>query len=97
MSELRVSPEELMKLANDVAAKAEEMSLKVKALDDKIETVKANYDGMAANAFYNSYVGMRETLQQFPQAVLGVAQQAQNAAKIYDETDSELAKALQQS
>lgn len=95
MSELRVSPEELMQYANDVAKKAEDLSVLVKSLDDKIEVVKANFDGMAANAFYNSYVTMRETLQQFPAAVEGIAKQAQNAAAIYDETDTQLAQALQ--
>jgi len=94
MSELRVAPEELMAMANTIAEKAEEMSDLLKKLDTKIETVKASWDGMSANAMYNSYVGMRESLQQFPQVVLGIAGQAQTAAKVYDETDSELAKAL---
>ena len=94
MSDLRVTPEELMSMANDVAGKAEQLADMIKQLDDKVETVKANFDGMSANAFYNSYVSMRETLQQFPEAVLGVASQAQTAAKVYDETDSELASAL---
>ena len=95
MSELRVAPEELMAMANNIAEKAEEMSELIKKLDAKIETVKSGWDGMSANAMYNSYVGMRESLQQFPQVILGIASQAQTAAKVYDETDSELASALQ--
>lgn len=94
MSELMVTPEELMNLGNQVAKKAEEMSSFLKQLDAKVQTVNDSWDGMASNAYFNSYVEMQEALKMFPQVVQAIAGSAQGAAQAYDATDSELAKAM---
>ncbi len=94
MVALRVTPEELMTLANKIAAKAEELNKLCTTLDEKVQTVADSWDGMSSNAFYNSYVAMQEAVHTFPQVVQAIASSAQGAAKAYDTTDSEIANAM---
>lgn len=94
MAALRVTPEELMALANKIASKAEELNKLCTTLDQKVQTVADSWDGMAANAFYHSYVMMQDAVHTFPQVVQAIASSAQAAAKAYDTTDSELASAM---
>ncbi len=94
MAELMVTPEELMNLGNKVAQEAEAMDQLIKELDGKVETVNSSWSGMASTSFYNSYVNMQKALKEFPKVVQAIAASAQGAAKAYDITDSELAKAM---
>lgn len=94
MAALRVTPEELMNLANKIASKAEELNTLCKELDGKVETVANSWDGMASNSYYNSYVGMQKAIHDFPVVVQAIASSAQGAAKAYDQTDAELANAM---
>lgn len=94
MAELMVTPEELMNLGNKVAQEAEAMDQLIKELDGKVETVNSSWSGMSSTSFYNSYVNMQKALKEFPKVVQAIAASAQGAAKAYDITDSELAKAM---
>lgn len=94
MAGLTVTPEELMNLANQVAEKAEELNNLATNLDTRIEAVANSWSGMSSNAYYNSYVEMQEAVHQFPQVVQAIASSAQAAAKAYDDTDAELARAF---
>ena len=94
MAELMVTPEELMNLGNKVAQEAEAMDQLIKELDGKVETVNSSWSGMASTSFYNSYVNMQKALKEFPKVVQAIAASAQGAAKAYDITDIELAKAM---
>jgi len=91
MAALRITPEDLMNLSNQVVQKAEELSGILSTLDGKVEIINNAWDGLASNSFYNSYVGMRDTLSKFPEIVNGIGAQGQAAAKAFDDTDAELA------
>lgn len=93
MAEL-MDAEELMNLGNKVAQEAEAMDQLIKELDGKVETVNSSWSGMSSTSFYNSYVNMQKALKEFPKVVQAIAASAQGAAKAYDITDSELAKAM---
>ena len=93
MASLRVTPEDLMNMGNQIASKAAELEQLCKSLDGKVETVANSTSGMASNAFYNSYASMQEAVHSFPQVVQAIASSAQGAAKVYDATDSGLAEA----
>lgn len=94
MANILITPEELMQEANQMVQKSVDLSSLLQSLDGKIETIAAAWDGLAQNAFYNTYQGMREQIQAFPEAVQGIGIQAQAAAKAFDETDSALAQAF---
>ena len=89
---LRVTPEELMALANKIADLAEQLNNEVKVLDGKIESVSEAWTGISSNAFYNNYVEMQPALHSYAEVVQGIASVAQTAAKAYDSTDEEIAK-----
>ena len=89
---LRVTPPELMRIANKVAEKAGELEEKCKTLDNKIEILTTNAKGLASNAFYNRYVEMQEAVHGFPKVVQAIASTAQSAAKAYNDADENLAQ-----
>ena len=94
MADLKVTPEELMKLGNEIAGKAEELNKKVSELDGKIETISGVWTGISSNAFYNSYVNLQPTLHSFAQILQQIAQVAQSSAKAYDDIDVALAESF---
>ncbi len=91
MAELKVTPEDLMKLGNQIAEKAELLNTKVSQLDKKIESVASAWTGISSNAFYNSYVEAQPALHSFAQILQQIAGVAQTAAKAYDDVDVQLA------
>lgn len=91
MAELKVTPEELMRLGNQIAEKALELNTKVSKLDGRIESVASAWTGISSNAFYNKYVEMQPALHSFAQILQQIAGVAQTAAKAYDDVDVQLA------
>lgn len=94
MATLRVTPEELMELANQIAQNAEDLNGLATSLDKKVEDVTDSWKGMSSNAYYNKYVEMQEALHKFPEVVQGIASSAQGAATVYDQTDEQIKQAM---
>lgn len=95
MATIRLTPEELAQHGADIQAMGEEIGTIMGNLDTKIETVISEWDGLAQDAFYNSYSEMKETLQSFSDLVAGFGQQISAAAEAFESVDTELQSAFQ--
>ncbi|MBO5238624.1 MAG: WXG100 family type VII secretion target [Lachnospiraceae bacterium] len=95
MATIRLTPEELAQHGTDIQGMGEEIGTIIAELDTKIETVVAEWDGLAQDAFYNSYSDMKDTLKSFADLVTGFGQQVSAAAEAFESVDTELQSAFQ--
>lgn len=96
MASIRLTPEELRQQGEDLKNLSQELEDILKQVDTKINTACDGWDGLAQDAFLNSYSSMQQTLSQFPLLVKSFGEQACGAAEAFGTADSELASAFNQ-
>lgn len=94
MATIRLTPEELSQHGADIQGMGEEIDGILTNLDSKIETVISEWDGLAQDAFYDSYTSMKDTLKDFASLVTGFGQQVSAAAEAFESVDTELQSAF---
>ena len=96
MATIRLTPEELNQQGQDIQGLADELISLLAQVDSKINAAWDGWDGLAQDAFLNSYSSMKSTLDQFPELVRAFGQQACGAAEAFGTADSELASSFNQ-
>lgn len=96
MAAIRLTPEELTQQGQDLQNLADELVTLLGQVDTKVNAACDGWDGLAQDAFLNSYTSMKSTLDQFPELVRSFGQQAVGAAEAFGTADSELASSFNQ-
>lgn len=90
MADIKVNPEELEGMGNEVVGYSEEISDILSKLQSKVDQICDAWDGLAQDAFLASYEEMKEALNTFPEIVNGIGQQTIGAAQAFAATDEGL-------
>ena len=96
MASIKVTPEELSTQGKSIVTMGEELSTMMTTLETTINTVVGEWDGLAQDAFLETYNGMKDTLKKFPEIVNGIGTQVVGAADAFERTDSELSSIFKQ-
>lgn len=95
MASIRVTPEELESQGNQLIQLAQNEITQILAqVESQINLICDSWDGMAQDAFLQSYTEMKKTLDMFPQVVDGIGQQAVAAAQTFGEVDTQLSSSF---
>lgn len=96
MAQIKITPEELEKGANDVKTQQAQILDILAALNNTITNVANNWEGAAKSSFFESFSQLyRTTLtKDFPSILEGIQKQLNEAARIMRETDEALSNAL---
>ena len=92
MTNIVITPEDVMRLANQLSTVAEKLDHQVTALGNKVEEMTGVWTGMGSNAYYNMYVRMEEALRGYPKLLESIAAEAKASAKALDNTDDAVAQ-----
>lgn len=90
MASIIVTPEELEVMGNDVVGISEEVRELLSKLQSKVDQICDSWDGLAQDAFLDSYNELKTALDQFPEIVNGIGQQTIGAAQAFAQTDEAL-------
>lgn len=95
MANIRVTPEELAAQGKELISLADnEITQLLQTIDSKVNAICDSWDGMAQDAFLQSYEAMKEMLKQFPAVVQGIGSQAEAAAQAFGSVDEELSNSM---
>lgn len=90
MASIRVTPEELSQQGDNLVSRAQELADILSAVDNEVQTIIADWDGLAQDAYYDMYTEMKSSLDKFPELVESLGQATKSAAEAFSTVDSEL-------
>ncbi|MBQ6399567.1 MAG: WXG100 family type VII secretion target [Clostridia bacterium] len=91
MANVVITPEQVMRKANELSQVAERLDKQVSVLGDIVDEMTTQWTGMGSNAYYNMYVRMEESLRGYPKLLESIAAEAKASAKALDNTDDSVA------
>jgi WXG100 family type VII secretion target len=89
-----ITPEELRTSASKFTAKSGEVAGIIKMLQNEVRQLESTWEGAAQSQFFQAFIEMAKTLEQFPQVCDGVTGQLNSVAQTIEETDAALASQL---
>ncbi len=90
MASIRVTPETLSGLGQDLIGYAGDLTDILSSVDTKINEIIEGWDGLAQDAYFDMYTTMKESLDQFPGLVDALGQATTGAAEAFSTVDEEL-------
>lgn len=91
---IMISPDELRTSSANFKTKAGEISSIIDYLNNEVANLENTWDGAAQDQFFAAYDSSKQTLNQFPEILEGIAMQLEGVAQTLEDTDSALAAQL---
>ncbi len=95
MANIKVSPEVLHSQGNDLIGSAGDLRDILAAINTKINEIVDGWDGLAQDAYYDMYMTMKESLDQFPELVEALGEATTASAQAFESIDEELKNSFQ--
>ena len=89
---IKVSPDEVRKIAAEIQAKAEDYKTNYTDLYQKAEAMGANWTGKDNTAYINQINGFKDDLEKMRTLMLDYADYLRKAAQTYEETQNAIAQ-----
>jgi WXG100 family type VII secretion target len=87
MTQIVVSPERLESVANTFDGKKSETENMISALRSMMDSLDADWDGVAQHKFYNEWNEMLPKMNQFTQLLGEISSELRRIAQVFRETD----------
>lgn len=90
MANIRVTPEELSEQGKALIGYAGELEKTLSDIDSKITEIIDGWDGLAQDAYYDMYINMKKSLDEFPKLVDSLGTATVSSADAFSRVDEEL-------
>ena len=95
MASIRITPEELEVQGSQLVNLAQNYIISLlNQVERQVSIICDSWDGLAQDAFLQSYQEMKKTLDVFPQIVEGIGQQAIAAAQAFGQVDDQISSSI---
>ena len=95
MAQIKLTPEELRTSATKYTSGSQEVSQVLSSLKSEQETIRANWEGSAFQAFDNKFNELTPKIEEFAQLLEDINAQLNSVADVIEQTDQDIASQVQ--